>query len=88
VFLGDVGADQGLRFGCHLSAAVEAVAALDNHLMALLCCADLLAAQGHSASSRELRRSLMHAITVLRVLHEELKCIALVERLAGVGGPC
>jgi len=88
VFLGCVGADQGLRFGSRLSSAVKAVSALDEHLIALLAYTDLLAAQGHRVPSREIRRSLMHAITVLRVLHEELKCIALVDRLAGLGGSC
>jgi hypothetical protein len=74
--------------GSDLSSAMKAVTALDGHLTALLAYSDLLATQGHQVPSREMRRSLMHAITLLRVLHEELKCIALVDRLAGMDRSC
>jgi hypothetical protein len=69
-----------------LSSAADAAHALEQHLLKLLAYADLFAASRHSVASREMRRSLMHAITVLRVLQDELTCIGLVASLSGLKG--
>lgn len=65
-----------------LSLAVASVLALDDHLSELLGHTDLLWAQGDQATSNEVRRCLMRAITALRVLKFELVSVELIERLA------
>lgn len=74
-------------FARPLSLAVASVSALDEHLSELLGYADVLWAEGHEASSNEVRRSLMRAITALRVLKFELVSIELVERLSHSRSP-
>lgn len=69
-------------FARPLSLAVASVRALDEHLSELLVYADVLWTDGHEATSNEVRRSLMRAITALRVLKFELVSIELVERLS------
>lgn len=59
-----------------LSFAVAPVRALDEHLSELLGYADALWGEGHEATSKEVRRSFMRAITALRVLEFELVSIA------------
>lgn len=61
------------------SRAANALSALVEHLMSLLACVDLLAAEGHDAAAREVRRSLMRATTCLHALREELVTIEIVE---------
>lgn len=61
--------------------AVDAVAALTEHLTRLLACSDLLATQGFDLPAREARRALMRAVTALHVLRDELTTIEIVERV-------
>lgn len=61
------------------SRVADALETLIEHLMTLMGCADLLAAGGHDVTAREVRRSLMRAMTCLHALREELVTIEIVE---------
>jgi len=61
------------------SRAADALQTLIEHLMSLMACADLLAAEGHHVTAREVRRSLMRATTCLHALREEIVTIEIVE---------
>lgn len=69
--------------------AADALTALIEHLMSLMACADLLVAEGHQVTAREVRRSLMRAMTCLHALREELVTIEIVEHYLRTygGGP-
>ena len=61
------------------SRAANALGALIEHLMSLMACVDLLAAEGHQVKAGEARRSLTRAMTCLYALREELVTIEIVE---------